>query len=94
MITQQELGKLARLAKLHLPAQQQAALADDMARIIAFAEQVCSAADGQEFDAVHTLSNALRDDTVQPSFAARDVLRGVDGGKNGYFCAMPPKKEG
>ena len=93
MITQQELSKIARLAKLHLPEQRQAQLAADMAQIIAFAKQVCDAAEGQEFDAVHTLSNALRDDAVQPSFPAEDILRGAGGGQNGCFCAMPPKKE-
>ena len=94
MMTQPELGKIARLAKLHLPARQQDALAADMAQIIAFAKQVCDAAEGQEFDAVHTLSNALRDDTVQPSFPAEDILRGAGGGKDGCFCALPTKKEG
>lgn len=93
MITQQELCHIAKLAKLHLPPERIAALTEDMTQIIGFAEQVCAASQQCDFDGVHTLQNAWREDVIQPSFAQADVLRGAGGGKNGYFCALPEKED-
>ena len=86
MITQEEIRKIAKLAKLYVSEEEIGDLTEDMARIIAFADTINAAADTQEpFDSIQSLQNALREDVVRPSYPQEEILRNVNGGEDGYF---------
>lgn len=90
MVTREEIGKIARLAKLSVPEEQLDALTASMGEIIAFADTINAAATADDtFDSVGGLSNAYREDEVVPSFDREQILKNADGGEDGFF---PVKK--
>ena len=83
MVTREEILKIARLAKLSVAEELTAA----MGRILAFADTINAAGEGvADFDNVHDLSNAFREDTVVPSYPQAEILRNANGGEDGFFC--------
>lgn len=86
MVTREEIGKIARLAKLSVPEDQLDALTASMGEIIAFADTINAAGAAEDsFDNINNLSNAFREDTVTPSFDREKILQNVDGGEDGFF---------
>lgn len=93
MITQEEIRKIAKLAKLYVPEEELEGLTADMAQIIAFADTINAAADTQDdFDSIQSLTNALREDVVLPSLPQEEILRNVGGGQDGYFCTKQSRE--
>jgi aspartyl-tRNA(Asn)/glutamyl-tRNA(Gln) amidotransferase subunit C len=87
MITYDELKKLAELAKLSLDGEDIGALAKDISGILEFAETIAQAAvdlpDGEK-----TVAGwCFREDTLQPSYPAEDILSNVGERQNGFFVA-------
>lgn len=90
MVTRDEVLGIARLAKLSVSEEELDALTAEMANIISFADTINAAgADGEEFDSIGGLTNALREDVVVPSFDRTAILSNVNGGEDGFF---PVKK--
>lgn len=86
MVTREDVLHIARLAKLSVEEDELDALTQDMADIIAFADTIGAAGvPAEEAGPVHGLSNALREDTVVPSYDREDILRNAHGGEDGYF---------
>lgn len=87
MITYDELKKLAELAKLSLDGEDIGVLANDISSILEFAETIAQAAvdlpDGEKADARWS----LREDILQPSFPAEDILSNAGERQNGFFVA-------
>lgn len=87
MITEEEILKIARLAKLEVSPESLPRLTQDMAQIIAFADTINAAGDCGEFDGIQPMENAFREDEVQPLFPREEILKNVGGGVDGYFSA-------
>jgi aspartyl-tRNA(Asn)/glutamyl-tRNA(Gln) amidotransferase subunit C len=87
MITYDELIKLAALAKLSMDGEDMDALARDISNILEFADSIAQAAvdlpegDTDEADWV------FRDDNLQPSLPANDILSNAGEQQDGYFVA-------
>lgn len=87
MVTREEILKIARLAKLSVAEDELDELTAAMGNILAFADTINAAGEGvADFDNVHDLSNAFREDTVVPSYPQAEILRNADGGEDGFFC--------
>ena len=92
-ITREDILKIARLAKLSVEEDQLDDLTADMRQIIAFADTISAAREGEEFDGFGGLSNAFREDVVRPSYDRQAILQNAGGGEDGFFC-LPKRKEG
>ncbi len=87
MVTKEEVLKIARLAKLSVAEEELDGLTAAMSEIISFADTINAAGDTTgEFDTIHGLQNAFREDVVVPSFAQEDILKNREGGENGFFA--------
>lgn len=87
MITYDELKKLAALSKLSLDGEDMDALAQDISNILEFADVIAQAAvelpDGEADEA----GWSLREDILQPSFAAQDILQNAGEQQDGFYVA-------
>ncbi len=86
MVTREDVLQIARLSKLYINEEELDDLTKDMAKIIAFAETV-SAVQCKEtgFDNISGLHNALREDTVMPSYDREQILKNAPNRDEGYF---------
>lgn len=86
MVTKEEILKIAKLSKLSVTEEELETLTHDMQQIIAFADTINAAVDeSDDFDNINQLSNAFREDVVQPSYEQARILQNVDGGEDGFF---------
>lgn len=86
MVTKEEVRKIARLAKLSVEEDELDELTAAMDEIIAFADTVNRAGDETgDFDVLHGLQNAFREDTVRPSAPQEEILSNREDGEDGYF---------
>jgi aspartyl-tRNA(Asn)/glutamyl-tRNA(Gln) amidotransferase subunit C len=87
MITNDELKKLAALAKLSLDGEDLDALAKDISSILEFADTIAQAAvdlpDGETDDDEW----CFRDDILQPSFPVDEILENAREKQDGFFVA-------
>ncbi len=87
MITNDELKKLATLAKLSLDGEDIDALAKDISNILEFADIIAQAAvdlpevetDGDEWN--------FREDTLRPSYPVEEILANAGEQQDGFFVA-------
>ena len=86
MVTREEILKIAKLSKLSVTEEELDGLTAAMGEIIAFADTINAAgAAAGEFDNIHNLQNAFREDEVVPSYPRDEILKNVDGGEDGFF---------
>ena len=87
MITQNELQKIARLAKLSLAGEDMDAIMADMTNIISVAQSI-DGADLSNLDcAGDSVTVALREDIVMPSLPAEVILSNAAVKRDGCFSA-------
>ncbi|MFU0832391.1 MAG: Aspartyl/glutamyl-tRNA(Asn/Gln) amidotransferase subunit C [Oscillospiraceae bacterium] len=86
MVTDEEILKIAQLAKLSVEPDELDSLTQDMNSIIEFANTVNSvSADTADFDNSYNLSNVFREDSVVPSFDREEILKNAPSREDGYF---------
>lgn len=85
MVTREEILNIALLSRLNVPEEELDTLTNDMAGIIAFADQINAVSDVGEFDTINGLQNVFREDVVIPSYDRELILKNVDGGEDGCF---------
>lgn len=88
MIHYEELEKLAALAKLSLDGEDEAALAQEIGRILDFAATIAGAPvpNFPDEDEIQQ-ETSLRPDTASPSLPAEQLLSGAGEQRDGYFVA-------
>jgi aspartyl-tRNA(Asn)/glutamyl-tRNA(Gln) amidotransferase subunit C len=86
MISREEMLNIANLSKLHLDEEELEIASKEMGGIINFVNQINSLQSGaKEISDINGLSNALREDEVVPPYPRDEILKNVDGGKDGFF---------
>lgn len=86
MVTNEEVLKIAKLAKLLVSADELVALTKDMSEIIGFADTISAVSSAaSDFDSVNNLSNAFREDVVVPSYDRQEILKNAESQDDGYF---------
>lgn len=92
MVTHEEILKIAKLAKLSVSADELVRLTKDMNEIIGFADTINAvSSDASDFDNINNLSNAFREDIVEPSYDREEILKNAPNQEDGYFLV---KKRG
>jgi len=86
-LTAEQVRHVARLARLHLADDEVATLAQELSRILAYAEQVGEvASDGVPATAhAYPLRNVLRPDTPRPSLPADEAVSTAPRAQDGRF---------
>lgn len=87
MITYDELEKLAALAKLSLDGEDMDALAQDISNVLEFADVIAQATVDLPEGSIDTADWSFREDVLQPSFPAEDILSNAGEQQDGYFVA-------
>jgi aspartyl-tRNA(Asn)/glutamyl-tRNA(Gln) amidotransferase subunit C len=86
MITNEEILRIARLAKLSVGDDELEGLTKDMNEIIAFADTINAVASAdRNFEGISDFSNVFREDTVVPSFDREEILKNAGNRDDGYF---------
>lgn len=86
MVSNEDILKIARLAKLSVKPEELDGLTKDMNGIIEFADTVNKvSAEDTGFDNINNLSNVFRDDTVVPSYDREEILKNAPEEEDGYF---------
>lgn len=87
MVTDEDIIKIAKLAKLRVENGETERLVRDMSEIISFAGTINNAVeDGEEeFDDIVGIANVFHEDTIVESFDRDEILKNRDGGENGMF---------
>lgn len=87
MIKNEDILKIAKLAKLSVEDEEIEQLTADMAQIIEFADTINAAVEDEdiEFDDINNIVNAFNEDVVLESFDRDEILKNREGGDNGYF---------
>ena len=89
MVTREEISKIANLSKLYFKDEELDSFATDMTQIVRFADDINKAqvnnSNFDEADDINEINNALREDVIIESFNKDDILKNVQGGKDGFF---------
>lgn len=87
MVTNEDIVKIAKLAKLRVEDEEIMRLAGDMSEIISFADTINNAVEDSkdEFDDICGIVNAFHEDIVVESFNRDEILKNRDGGEKGMF---------
>ena len=86
MLSREEMLNIANLSKLYLSEEELEIASKEMDGIINFVNQINSLQTGsEEINNINGLSNAFREDEVVPSLPRKEILKNVDGGKDGFF---------
>ena len=89
MVTREEISKIANLSKLYFKDEELDSFATDMTQIVRFADDINKAqvnnSNFDEADDINEINNALREDVIIKSFNKEDILKNVQGGKDGFF---------
>ena len=85
MITTDTIKKIAALSMLNLDEAQLAGFTKDMASIVAFADTINSADVSYDCTRSNDIINALREDEIVASPPVEELLRGANGGQDGFF---------
>ncbi len=86
MLSREEMLNIANLSKLYLSEEELETASKEMEGIIKFVNQIESLdANSEEIGNINGLSNALREDEIIPSLPRKEILKNVDGGKDGFF---------
>ena len=93
MITQEELKKIAALAKLYVEDGELATLAADLSDIVAFADSISEieVADSDELSGFSL--DSLREDSVMPSLPSDSLLQNARHKDSGFFVAEVRRHE-
>lgn len=90
MITREEMENIANLSKLYLSEDDFKKMSKEMDGIINFVNQVNTLSDQYDLEKIDNLGtdvdkDALRNDEIVNSFPRNEILKNVDGGKDGFF---------
>ncbi len=86
MISREEMLNLANLSKLYLSEDELEDAIKEMDGMINFANQINEMnLSENEISNITGLSNALREDEIVESYPQSEILKNVDGGKDGFF---------
>ncbi len=86
MVSNEDILKIARLAKLSVKPEELDGLTKDMNGIIEFANTINKvSAEDTGFDNINNLSNVFREDTVVPSYDREEILKNAPEEEDGYF---------
>ena len=90
MITREEMENIANLSKLYLSEDDFEKISKEMDGIINFVNQINTLND--QFNLENSSNsnadinkNVLREDEIVDSFPRNEILKNVDGGKDGFF---------
>lgn len=86
MITREEVLNIANLSKLYLDESQIKDAQAEMDGMINFVNEINSvSADIDEIPDMSGVSNAFHEDEVVESYPRSEILKNVNGGKDGFF---------
>ena len=90
MITREEMENIANLSKLYLSEDDFEKMSKEMDGIINFVNQINTLNDQYNLENnsnsnVDINKNVLREDEIVDSFPRNEILKNVDGGKDGFF---------
>lgn len=90
MITREEMENIANLSKLYLSEDDFEKMSKEMDGIINFVNQINTLNDQYNLENNSNSNadinkNVLREDEVVDSFPRNEILKNVDGGKDGFF---------
>lgn len=90
MITREEMENIANLSKLYLSEDDFEKMSKEMDGIINFVNQINTLNDQYNLENnidsnADTNKNVLREDEIVDSFPRNEILKNVDGGKDGFF---------
>ena len=86
MVSNEDILKIARLAKLSVKPEELDGLTKDMNGIIEFANTINKVStEDTGFDNINNLSNVFREDTVVPSYDREEILKNAPEEEDGYF---------
>ena len=86
MISREEMMNLANLSKLYLSEYEIEDAMKEMDGMIDFANQINEMnLDANEIPNITGLTNSLREDEIKESYPQSEILKNVDGGKDGFF---------
>ena len=86
MISREEVLNLASLSKLYLDEEEIENIRKEMDSMINFANEINNL--DVEFDKlpeINNISNAFRKDEIVESYPKEEILKNVDGGREGFF---------
>ncbi len=86
MLSRDEMLNIANLSKLYLSEEELEKASKEMDGIINFVNQIDSLKScSEEISNINGLSNAFREDEVIAPLSRKEILKNVDGGKDGFF---------
>ena len=90
MITREEMENIANLSKLYLSEDDFEKMSKEMDGIINFVNQINTLNDQYNLENNSNSNadinkNVLREDEIVDSFTRNEILKNVDGGKDGFF---------
>ena len=90
MITREEMENIANLSKLYLSEDDFEKMSKEMDGIINFVNQINTLNDQYNLEKNSNSNadinkNVLREDEIVDSFPRNEILKNVDGGKDGFF---------
>lgn len=90
MITREEMENIANLSKLYLSEDDFKKMSKEMDGIINFVNQINTLNDQYNLENNSNSNadinkNVLREDEIVDSFPRNEILKNVDGGKDGFF---------
>ena len=86
MISREEVLNLANLSKLYLDEEEIENIRKEMDSMITFANEINNL--NVEYDKlpeINNISNAFREDKIVESYPQEEILKNVDGGREGFF---------
>ena len=90
MITRDEVEKLAKLARLHVPAEELDKLAKDLESILGYVSELKNAPVGESKE-THRLLNVLRMDEAphEAGIYTNELMAAMNQAKNNYLAVKP-----
>ena len=86
MISREEVLNLANLSKLYLDEEEIENIRKEMDSMINFANEINSLdAKCEKLPEINNISNAFREDEIVESYPQEEILKNVDGGREGFF---------
>ena len=85
MVTNEEIRKIAKLAKLYVDESELEELTKSMASIIEFADTINNASENLNCNLSEELVNATREDEVIASYANDEILSNCKTARDGFF---------
>lgn len=86
MVTKEDVMSIAKLSKLYLSEKELEEGVKEMNSIVSFAAKINDANYNYEPKTqIQDVFNAFRSDEIKESFPREEILKNVDGGKDGFF---------